>query len=121
MLLLLIPKCEQNKDMLVLKKENNDQQIKLTLHQEFQIELDTNPTTGYQWTIVDTATSVISLIHSQFKETSNKIKVGTPGKQKFYLKANSVGQMELKLIYHRPWEKNVVPIDSFYVVINVKD
>ena len=107
--------------MLLLKKENNGQHIKLTLHQEFQIELDSNPTTGYQWTFADTTKSIISLIHRQFKETSNKIKLGTPGRQQFYLKANAVGQMKLKLIYHRPWEKNVVPIDSFYVIIDVKN
>jgi len=121
MLLLLITRCEQNKDMLILKKENNGQQIKLTVHQQFQIELDANPTTGYKWTLVDTTTNIISLIQSQFKATSNKMKIGVPGRQQFLLKANSVGQMELKLIYHRPWEKDVVPIDSFCVVIDVND
>lgn len=121
MLLLLITKCEQNKEMLFLKKENNGQQIKLTVHQEFQIELDANPSTGYRWTLADTTTDIISLIQTQFKENSNKMKIGAPGRQQFFLKANSVGQMELKLIYHRPWEKDVVPIDSFYVIIDVSD
>jgi inhibitor of cysteine peptidase len=119
--LLLISKCEQNKDMLLLKKTNNGQQIKLTLQQEFQVELDANPTTGYTWTLVDTAKNIISLIHSQFKVTSNKTRIGAPGKQQFYFKANSVGKVELKLIYHRPWEKGVAPIDSFYIFVDVKE
>ena len=120
-ILLLITKCEHDKDMLLLKKGDNGQQIKLTLNQEFQIELDANPTTGYNWTIVDTATGIISLIDNHFKETSKTARIGAPGKQQFHFKANSIGKMELKLIYHRPWEKDVAPIDSFHVIIVVKD
>jgi inhibitor of cysteine peptidase len=120
-LLLLIVKCTPEQEMLILTNENNGQPIKLTLHQEFQIELVSNPTTGFNWTLVDTTTNSIHLVQSQFQLAADQNIVGAPGKQLFYLQANAVGQTEVKLIYQRPWEKDVAPVDSFCVVIDVKD
>lgn len=107
--------------MLLLNKDNHRQKIRLKLHQEFMIELDANPTAGYKWTLNDTTTGIIRLVRSQFKETSDRIMIGASGKQQFNLKANAVGQMKLKLIYHRSWEKDVAPIDSFLVSIDVQE
>lgn len=119
LIILLLTTCGQNHKMLVLKKENTGQQIAVKFQQEFQIELDANPTTGYTWTLIDTLPSIkSSLLSSQFKKSSELL--GAPGKQIFNFKANFTGKMELRLIYHRQWEKNTAPIDSYSVIIEAK-
>lgn len=121
MLLLLIVKCTPEQEMLILTNEHNGQPIQLRLHQKFQIELVSNPTTGYNWTLVDTTTNIIHLVQRQFQSAADQNRVGAPGKQLFALQANAVGQTEVMLIYHRPWEKDVAPVDSFRIVIEVKE
>ena len=119
LLILLITTCGQNPKMLILKKENAGQLIEVKFQQEFQIILDANPTTGYTWTLIDTLPSIkTSLQNSQFEKSSDLL--GAPGKQILTFKANFTGKMEIGLIYHRQWEKNVAPIDSYSVKIEVK-
>ncbi len=119
LILSLITTCGQDQKMLILKKENTGQQIEIKFQQEFYIELDANPTTGYIWTVIDTLPSIKnSLQSSMFRKSSDLI--GAPGKQIFDFKANFTGKVELKLMYHRQWEKNIAPIDTFSVIIKVK-
>ncbi len=119
LMILLIMTCGQNEKMLVLKKENSGQQIEVKSQQEFQIVLDANPTTGYTWTLIDTIPTIkTSLQNSQFTKSSDLL--GAPGQQIFSFKANFTGKMEIRFIYHRQWEKNAAPIDSYSVKIEVK-
>lgn len=118
-MILLITTCGQNHKMLILKRDNAGQQIEVKFQQEFQIELDANPTTGYTWTLIDTLPLIqSSFLKSEFQRSTELI--GAPGKQTFYFKANFTGRVELKLIYHRQWEKNAAPIDTYSVIIDVK-
>lgn len=119
LILILITTCGQNQMMLILKKENAGQQIEVKFQQEFYIELDANPTTGYIWTVVDTLPSIKNSLQSSIFRKSSDL-LGAPGKQIFTFKANFTDKVELKLIYHREWEKNIEPIDSYSVFIEVK-
>jgi inhibitor of cysteine peptidase len=119
LIIFLITTCGQNQKMLILKKENAGQQIEVKFQQEFQIELDANPTTGYTWTVIDTRPSIKSSLQSSIFRKSSDL-IGAPGKQTFDFKANFSGKVELKLMYHRQWEKNIAPVDTFSVIIEVK-
>jgi len=56
------------------------------------------------------------------KQNSNRTeKLGAPVKNIILrFKAAKVGKMSLKLIYHRPFEKNKRPIKTFEVKVIVK-
>jgi len=112
--------CKTPQGIIYLRNENNRQQIKLSQNQEMVISLKANPSTGYAWTISNIDANIIKqLQESEFKPDSEKI--GSPGKQTFRFRVIAPGQTELRLIYHRSWEKGVAPIDTFVVHANVSN
>ena len=46
--------------------------------------------------------------------------VGSGGTEIFRFKAQKSGPVNLTLIYHRPWDENVEPLETFVVQILVK-
>ena len=113
----LITKCDSTLKITSLNKEHNGKQIQISQNQKITITLDSNPTTGYIWTNTDSSIKIIRQIKkTKFKASSKKM--GAGGKQSFIFEAKDIGDTELKLIYHRPWEKNIAPIDTF--IVNIK-
>jgi predicted secreted protein len=46
--------------------------------------------------------------------------VGAGGVEVFRFEAAGSGQTDLTLVYHRPWEKGVDPLETFAVQITVR-
>lgn len=115
----IIVGCKTPDELLYLKNDNNGQLIKLSQNEEFVISLNANPTAGFTWKISEIDSSIVTQIQEvEFKPTSEKL--GSPGDQIFRFRAISLGQTEIKLVYHRPWEKQVAPLDTFFVTAEVK-
>jgi len=87
-----------------------------------EITLQGNPTTGYLWGLVAGNDAVLKLSGDfTFKQDQAPAgMVGVGGKFTFKFQAVSVGAAQLKFGYQRPWEKNVPPLETFEVNINVK-
>jgi len=84
-----------------------------------EIVLKGNPTTGYMWEVASVDTTVLSQVcEPEFRPKSDAR--GSGGKIIMRFKAVSVGHTLLKLIYHRPFEKNKPPIRVFSVTVIVK-
>jgi len=87
-----------------------------------EITLEGNPTTGYTWNQVSNNDGVLkpagAYTYQQNPAPAGMVGVG--GKFTFNFKAIGVGATQLKFSYQRPWEKNVPPIESFELNINVK-
>ena len=110
--------CNTPQEILYLVNDNNGQEVEVSLKEEIEISLDANPTTGYTWSISEIDTNFTKQISEvQYKANSNLI--GSPGKQTFRFQTIASGKTALKLIYHRPWEKEVIPSDTFFIKINV--
>jgi len=117
--IILLFACRYDNNVLSLKKENDGQQFDLKLGQVIKIELDSNPSTGFIWTIEEiNKTCCIRIAESKYSRSSDKL--GAPGKQCYVVKAAQCGREELRFIYHRQWEKNIAPIDSFHLIILVR-
>jgi len=70
------------------------------------IGLDSNPSTGYSWEVAEMDEKILRQVgESEFKQESTLL--GAAGKQIVRFEAVGGGQTTLKLIYHRPWEKDV--------------
>lgn len=92
----------------VFGKEDNLIQAKVG--QTFTIELESNPTTGYQWQEkIDS--EKVELIDKQFNFSSKNI--GSPGKETFTFKAISGGDSVIRLDYKRSWEEKIVESVEF--------
>jgi inhibitor of cysteine peptidase len=97
-------------------EENNGGQVELEQGQILIVTLQSNPTTGYQWEVVENQESILEQSgEAQFKpsDEGEPPMVGTGGWEIFRFKAISAGQMTLKLIYHRSWEEGVEPANTF--------
>ncbi len=104
--------------------ENDDGgQIELEQGQILVVTLESNPTTGYSWEQAENQEPILEQMgETEFKpsDEGEPPMVGAGGWEIFRFKAISAGKMTLKLVYLRPWEEGVEPVDTFSldVVIN---
>ncbi len=102
-----------------LTEEDNGKTIQLRNGEKLLVTLAANPTTGYSWDTVLPADSIVTQIgQAVFTPQSNQIGVG--GKVTTTFQAVAPGTQPLRLIYHRPFESDVAPLQSFTVTVVVK-
>jgi len=86
-----------------------------------EIVLKANPTTGYGWEIASFDSTILKNTGTEYK--ADRVPsgiVGSGGKSIHRFKVRKTGKTFLKLIYRRPFEKNVPPIETFELTIVVK-
>jgi inhibitor of cysteine peptidase len=86
------------------------------------IQLDGNPSTGYNWEAKDLDSSMFEQVgEPEFKSGNPDPNiVGAGGTLTLTFKALKTGIATLALVYHRSWEPDVEPLDTFSVTITVK-
>jgi len=93
--------------------------IELHVGDTLEVTLPGNPSTGFQWEISNAGMAVLrSSGEPEFQ--SSRSALGSTGKITLRFEAVMTGQMELKLIYHRPFEKDVPPAQTFELSVTVK-
>ena len=89
--------------------------IQVTASEEFALELEGNPTTGYTWQI--TADSqVLELLGQEFEASGEG--VGAGGQEVCHFRAVAPGQTEIACEYRRPWDKESRDTRRFRIVIS---
>ena len=104
-----------------VNEADNGGQIELELGKLLVVTLESNPSTGYQWELVENNDSVLKQFgQKEYKppETSNPRVVGAGGWEIFRFKAISAGQTTLELVYHRSWE-DAEPLKTFSIQVEV--
>ena len=73
----------------------------------YEVVLDSNPSTGYQW-LVDFDAGYLELVNRHFEVDSNlnPPAPGTGGKETFVFRAVAKGSTQVELTYKRPWEND---------------
>ena len=95
-----------------LDANDNGRQIKVKKGQVLVVILESNPTTGYLWEVVECEQRILQQVgEAEFEPESDKI--GAPGVATLRFKALNTGSTALRLIHHRPWEKDVDPLATF--------
>ncbi|OGT45617.1 MAG: hypothetical protein A3E82_08970 [Gammaproteobacteria bacterium RIFCSPHIGHO2_12_FULL_38_11] len=96
-------------------------------NQTFQIELVSNPTTGYSWHWEATKfeENLVTLVSHKYIASTHKKLIGAPGREIWTFKAkkgnyrvNQVGH--ITMTYSRPWEKNTPPAKTMTVTIVIE-
>jgi len=103
-----------------VNEADNGGQIELEQGKLLVVTLESNPSTGYQWELVENNESVLKQFGQKgYKpaETSNP-RVGGGGWEIFRFKAVSTGQTTLEFVYRRPWE-DAEPLKTFYIQVTV--
>jgi len=104
-----------------VNEDNHGGQIELELGEILVVTLESNPSTGYRWEVVENNDSILKQFGEvEFKssETSDPPMVGAGGWEIFRFKAVSTGQITLELVYHRSWE-DVEPLKTFSLQVTV--
>jgi len=104
-----------------LDRQANGTQVSVKTDQALTIRLDSNITTGYGWEIAECDDAVLkSQGEPEYISSDRGQKlVGGGGVQVFHFKPAAAGKTHLKLVYRRPWEKDVEPIESFDLDVTV--
>ena len=99
LMLVMMTKLYAN-DLVTIQVESGEK--------SFQVALPSNPTTGYQWTVIKYDTGLLKLLSSVHKPSRSKL-IGSGGTSVFSFELlSNVAVPETTLLefrYARPWEK----------------
>ncbi len=102
-----------------LNEADAGRSINLRVGDQLNITLAGNPTTGYQWE-VGTGNAAVLRSRGEPEFVSSSSAIGSGGKVTLHFDAVATGTVELKLIYHRSFEKQAPPAETFEVTIIVR-
>jgi inhibitor of cysteine peptidase len=103
---------------VALGAEDHGITVELEPGQSLEVSLDSNPTTGYRWEVAEIHEAVLRQVgESEFvmADERDPPPPGAGGTEIFCFEALGKGRTPLTLIYHRPWEQGVDPIETFWV------
>ena len=88
--------------------------------QTLVVTLEGNPTTGYSWEVAEPLDEQVlrQAGEPEFKAESDL--VGAGGVQILRFEAVNAGKFTLKLVYRRPWEKDVEPLETYSIQVVVQ-
>ena len=117
--LIPVTACSSTKQ-IALTKGDNGSQVEIKVGGEITITLEGNPSTGYTWEANNLEPTMFESVGDPVFNSSNPGLVGSGGTLTLTFRALKAGTSTLTLIYHRPWETGVDPIDTFSVTVTVK-
>jgi inhibitor of cysteine peptidase len=81
------------------------------------VTLDSNPTTGYCWQVIQLDASKLHLVGKPEYKTGAGTGglVGASGTETFTFQAVGSGQTTLILGYMQPWEETIQPEETFFI------
>ena len=93
-----------------------EDRVKLAVGETKEIILDSNPTTGYSWSII--RSDGLEVIEEFILDDTNGTVCGAGGKQHYRLSAKCPGGYEFMATYHKSWENDA--IETFSLKIDVE-
>ena len=103
-----------------LQAADNGSAVEVAAGGSVKITLEGNPSTGYTWEAKDLDAALLEQGGEAAFVSDSPDLLGAGGKLTFTFKALKAGTTKLTLIYHRPWETDVEPVDTFSVNVTVK-
>lgn len=118
-LLVVIDRPKSNETVYVTDA-NNHGNVTLNPGDTLVVQLNANSTTGYQWSVGDMDSSILSLKSSRYIRPRGGMP-GQGGTQEFRFTANSVGSLFLGFLYQRPGASGGIPAaQRFEVMVRVR-
>lgn len=111
----------QSKPVVTLEHASECTPLELRQGQELVLILPSNPTTGFRWEMRNAAGSVLrSLGPEVYSNPEDAGLVGSAGESTWRFRVVGAGEDKLELAYHRPWEPEVAPAQTFTCPIAVR-
>ena len=106
-----------------LSAKDNGGQVEVAAGQTLVLTLESNPTTGYRWEVVEAKDAVLRQTgEAEFTVASqlDPPPPGTGGVEVFRFEAVEAGETLLELVYHRPWKEGVEPLETYSIQVKVR-
>lgn len=105
---------------ITLTASDKGSQVSMKVGDQIVITLEGNPSTGYTWEAQSLDTTIFEQVGEATFVSSDPGLVGAGGSLTLTFKAVKAGTASLTLVYHRPWETGIAPMDTFSVSVTVK-
>ena len=129
-MLMVLASCGPTNDMntggrseVLLGAEDRGGQVEVDVGQVLVLTLESNPTTGFRWEVLEAKDSVLRQKgEAEFRLVSelDPPPLGAGGVEIFRFEAVEAGETRLELVYHRPWEEDVEPVERFSIQVIVR-
>ena len=94
--------------------------LRVRVGEEFRITLDSNPTTGYRWSLAQPIDKkILNLVSTEYIAPETD-RVGAGGHEIWIFRAIGRGSGTIALKYIRPWEKAEVPERRKYFKVVIR-
>ena len=103
-----------------LSEKNAMSRVKIYIGDTLEVVLKGNPTTGYIWEVDYVDSAILRQVGKTEFKADRKAR-GSGGTITMLFEALATGQTLLRLIYHRPFEKGIPPIQTLEVAVVVKE
>jgi inhibitor of cysteine peptidase len=90
-------------DDVSVSEDDDGGTVDIRRGETLKVSLESNPTTGYEWTIVDDGG--LTLVDRSHK-VDDPDADGSGGITTFEFQADVVGESTLSMIYHQPWTED---------------
>lgn len=107
------------RDVLVLDETFDSSTIEVTVGVTIEIQLEGNPTTGYDWTVASGGAPVLVQSGEPYYEPESDLD-GAPGVYTWRFEVAEAGTADLRLVYSGP-DDEVTPEDSFQISVVTKE
>jgi inhibitor of cysteine peptidase len=112
---------------LYADESNNGKELRMAPGNTLQVALDSNPTTGFKWELVQISDlAVLEKVSDTFEKPMIKQKEGSPpivgagGKEFWTFKALKPGTAVISMEYSRPWEGGEKGVNKFSLTVIVQ-
>lgn len=119
LLLLLLASCGSQSGKVLLTRADQGKTVVAHVGDQITLQLDENPSTGYQWSIVQTDNQVLELQHSTYTPTPSGL-VGSGGTRLFTFVAKKPGTVHLQLKLWRSFEGDASISDRYSVMLQIQ-
>ena len=119
---LLLVACAREPVPVSVTEAASGRYVALARGQNLVITLTANPSTGYNWSLADSAADVVVIDGpSTFTPDRNTgARIGASGTERWVFHGAVPGNGHLRLVYGRPWERDAPPAREFTLEVSVR-
>ena len=119
-IILLPAACSSSARIQVkLSEKNAISRVKMYTEDTLEVILKGNPTTGYNWEVDYVDSAILRQVGKPEFKADRKAR-GSGGIMTMRFEALIPGQTVLRLIYHRPFEEGIPPVQTLEATVVVK-
>lgn len=106
-----------------MDERDNGSRVELAPGQDLAIILESNPSTGYRWQVIELDESILQQIGETDyapHDPGQPSLPGQAGQEIWRFQAVGPGRTTLQLVYRRSWEKEVEPLKTYTLHVRVQ-